>query len=60
MWSVASSTLSLRWTTISFRGCVHDVSPEETLNKLIPLLPFDFAQESVRQAHHERNKSALP
>ena len=23
---------------------------------LIPLMPFDFAQESIRQAHHERNK----
>ena len=27
---------------------------KEILNKLIPLMPFDFAQESVRQAHHER------
>jgi hypothetical protein len=23
---------------------------------LIPFMPFDFAQESVRQAHHERNQ----
>lgn len=28
----------------------------ETLNKLISLMPFDFSQESARQAHHERNQ----
>jgi hypothetical protein len=31
-------------------------SLKETLNKLIPLTPFDFAQESVRQAHRERDQ----
>ena len=25
------------------------------LEKLVAFMPFDFAQESVRQAHHERN-----
>ncbi len=29
---------------------------KETLNKLIPFMPSDFAQESVRQAHPERNQ----
>lgn len=29
---------------------------KETLNKWIPLMPFDFAQESVRQIHYEWNQ----
>ena len=29
---------------------------EGILNELIPFMPFDFAQECVRQAHHERNQ----
>jgi len=41
-----------------------DELPKEALNKLIPLMPFDCAQEGVRQgslersrrAHHERNQ----
>jgi hypothetical protein len=28
----------------------------EALNKLISLMPFDRAQESIRRAHHERNQ----
>jgi hypothetical protein len=29
---------------------------KEFLNKLILFMPFDFAQESVRLTHHERNQ----
>jgi hypothetical protein len=29
---------------------------EEALNKLIPLMPFDFTQKSLRQAHQKRNQ----
>jgi hypothetical protein len=30
--------------------------PKEALNRSISLTPFGFAQESVRQARHERNQ----
>jgi hypothetical protein len=47
----------------SFQG-VNQYFPMEALIKLIPSMPFAFAQESVRQtcrehcrtAHHERNQ----
>jgi hypothetical protein len=32
---------------------------KEALNESIPLMPFDFAQEGVRQAHHERNQQLI-
>jgi hypothetical protein len=41
----------------SFYGLVRLI--RESLNKLIPFMPFDFAQESVRQAHHERNQRVI-
>jgi len=30
----------------------------KAMNTLIPFMPFDYAQEGVRQAHHERIQHA--